>query len=87
MRTQSVEEARCATAMGWMVGISRLYLEHSSELCDTHHKKHIYMYQKKANQPVSYNFHFDILLLYSSSSFLSPPTFTSTASWQVAERH
>lgn len=49
--------------MGWMVGICRLYLGHYSELCDTHHKKHIYMYQKKGNQPVSYNFHFDILLL------------------------
>lgn len=24
----------------------------------------MYMYQKKANQPVSYNFHFDILLLH-----------------------
>lgn len=63
MRTQFVEEARCSTAMGWMVDICRLYLEHSSELCDTHHKKHIYMYQKKGNQPVSYNFHLDILLL------------------------
>lgn len=58
-----MEEARCPTAMGWMVGICRLYLEHSSELCDTHHKKHMYMYQKKASQPVSYNFHLDILLL------------------------
>lgn len=46
-----------------MVGICRLYLEHLSELCDTHHKKHIYMYQKKASQPVSYNFQLDILLL------------------------
>lgn len=78
-----MEEARCPTAMGWMVGISRLYLETSSELCDTHHKKHIYMYQKKACQPVSYNFHLEV----SSSSFLGPPKSTSTASSQVAERH
>lgn len=58
-----MEEARCPTAMGWMVGICRLYLENSSKLCDTHHKKHIYMYPKKACQPVSYNFHLDLLLL------------------------
>lgn len=51
--------------MGWMVGICRLYLETSSELCDTHHKKHIYLHvPKKASQPVSYNFHFDVLLLH-----------------------
>lgn len=48
---------------GWC-GISRLYLETSFELCDTYHKKHIYMYQKKGNQPVSYNFHLDILILH-----------------------
>lgn len=59
-----MEEARCPTAMGWMVGICRLYLETSSELCDTYHKKHIYMYQKKACQPVFYNFHLDILILH-----------------------
>lgn len=72
MRTQFVEEARCSTAMGWMVDICRLYLEHSSELCDTHHKKHIYMYQKKGCLSLT------IFILTSSSSssfFLSPPTF------------